>query len=43
MNSPYDLTVDDYDKVVSSGALFARKISDKTEGGKKLIEKLELL
>ena len=43
MGAPYDYTVDDYEKLVNSKNLFARKISDQTEKGNALIEKLELL
>ena len=43
MGAPYDYTVDDYERLVNSKNLFARKISDQTEKGNALIEKLELL
>ncbi|MBP3627786.1 MAG: glycosyl transferase [Clostridia bacterium] len=43
VGAPCDYTVDDYDTLINSKNLFARKISALTEKGNSLIEKLELL
>lgn len=39
-SSPYNLNIDDYDKLVNSGCLFARKFSSQTINEKRLVDKI---